>query len=130
MSRERKPKLLNALRLRCIYCGKSPLLRRGNFVEFGDGCVDCNYKYERETGYFSGASWMMTYTFSALTAMMAGGYMVWKHSDAGDLVVAGVPAAFGALSALLFIPWGRSLWMWFDHCFHPLTEADQLQLKE
>jgi hypothetical protein len=121
-----KPSFFNAMKLRCLYCGTTPLLRKGNLVEFGVGCAQCNYKYEREVGYFSGASWMMTYTFSALSALAAGGYMVWKHSDAGDLVVAGVPAFFGGISALLFIPWGRSLWMWFDHTFHPLTDADQL----
>jgi hypothetical protein len=126
MEIKRQPHVFNALLLRCLYCGKTPLLRKGNLIEFGDGCTTCNYKYEREVGYFSGASWMMTYTVSALIAMMAGGYMVWKHSEAGDLIVAGVPALLGAISALLFIPWGRSLWMWFDHLFHPLTDADKL----
>jgi hypothetical protein len=73
---------------------------------------------------------MMTYSFSALTAMLAGGFMVWKHSEAGDAVVAGIPALVGALSALTFIPWGRSLWMWFDHKLHPLTKADDLNTTE
>ena len=121
-----KPSLLYALRLRCPHCGKTPLLISGNFIEFGAGCGPCNYKYEREVGYFSGASWMMNYTFASLMAMLAGGYMVWKHSDAGDLIVAGIPALFGAVAAFVFIPWGRSLWMWIDHTLHPLTEADKL----
>jgi len=121
-----KPKLLYALRLRCVHCGESPLLKKGSLVDFGVGCSLCNYKYEREIGYFSGASWMMNYTFAALISMASGGYMVWKHSDAGDLVVAGIPALFGGVSALVFIPWGRSIWMWFDHLFHPLSSADEL----
>ncbi len=121
-----KPKLLYALRLKCVHCGRSPLLKNGSFVTFEDGCPNCNYRYEREIGYFSGASWMMNYTFAALMAMLSGAYMVWKHSDAGDFVVAGVPAFLGGSAAFLFIPWGRSLWMWFDHMAHPLTDADIL----
>jgi hypothetical protein len=121
-----KPKFLYALTLRCVHCGKTPLLEKRSFINFRDGCPACNYKYEREVGYFSGASWMMNYTFAALTAMVAGAFMVWKYSDAGDLVVAGVPALFGGVAAFVFIPWGRSIWMWFDHILHPLTGADAL----
>jgi hypothetical protein len=121
-----KPKFIYALLLRCPHCGKTPLLRQGHLVDFDKGCEPCGYRYEREIGYFSGASWMMNYTFAALIAMAAGGYMVWQHSDAGDLVVAGVPAAFGGVAALIFIPWGRSLWMWIDHIFHPLSDEDRL----
>jgi uncharacterized protein (DUF983 family) len=126
MKNKRSPTLMNAVMLRCLYCGQTSLLRKGSLLEFADGCAECNYKYEREVGYFSGASWMMTYTFSALIAMLAGAYMVWKHSDAGDLIVASIPALLGAISALLFIPWGRAFWMWFDHLLHPLTDADRL----
>lgn len=95
-------------------------------MTFETGCTRCNYRYEREAGYFSGASWMMNYAFAALAAMAAGAYMVWKHSDAGDFAVAGIPALFGGTAALLFIPWGRSLWMWLDHNLHPLAPADAL----
>lgn len=122
----RHPHLLNALRLKCLYCGHVSLLKPGNPLAFTSGCAACNYKYEREVGYFSGASWMITYTVSALSAMIAGAVMVWKYSDLGDLIVAGVPAFFGAVMALLFIPFGRSLWMYIDHFFHPLTDADKL----
>lgn len=120
------PKLLHALRLRCPHCGKSPLLNQGSFVTFAKGCEPCQYRYEREVGYFSGASWMMNYAFATLMAMSAGGYMVWKHSDAGDFLVAGIPALFGGVSAFLFIPFGRALWLWMDHKLHPLTEADDI----
>ena len=122
----RNPSFIKALRLKCLYCGTVSLLKPGNPLAFNDGCAACNYKYEREVGYFSGASWMITYTVAALSAMIAGALMVWKYSDMGDLVVAGVPAVFGAVMALLFIPFGRSLWMYVDHFFHPLTDADKL----
>lgn len=122
----RNPSLLKALRLKCLYCGQVSLLKPGNPLAFNEGCTSCNYKYEREVGYFSGASWMITYSVAGLVAMIAGAYMVWKHSDLGDLVVAGVPALLGAVIALVFIPFGRSIWMYIDHFFHPLTDADKL----
>lgn len=70
---------------------------------------------------------MITYTVASLSAMVAGGLMVWKYSELGDIVVAGVPATIGAIVALLFIPLGRALWMYFDHVFHPLTTEDQTE---
>jgi uncharacterized protein (DUF983 family) len=120
------PKLLFSMMLKCPHCGKSPLLMAGSWINFSAGCKICNYKYEREIGYFSGASWMITYSVASLAAMGSGALMVWKYSELGDLVVAGVPATIGAFVALLFIPMGRSLWMYFDHRFHPLTEDDRL----
>jgi hypothetical protein len=119
-----KPSLFYALKLKCPYCGKTSLLARGKIIDFDRGCKPCGYRFEREIGYFSGASWMMNYTVAALMAMASGGYMVWKHSDASDFVIAGIPALIGAVAALVFIPWGRSLWMWLDHTIHPLNEAD------
>lgn len=122
----RKPHLGYALRLKCPYCGTSSLLKPSNPLEFQTGCETCNYKYEREIGYFSGAAWMITYAVAAVSAMVAGALMVWKFSDKGDLIVAGIPAAFGGIMAILFIPLGRSIWMYADHKVHPLTDADKL----
>lgn len=121
------PKLWNVVCLRCIYCGTSPLLKPKTLFEFGEGCSRCNYRYEREVGYFAGASWMITYVVAALSAMVAGGLMVWKFSDQGDLVVAGVPAAIAGITALIFIPYGRAIWMYLDHMFHPLNEDDRIK---
>ena len=69
---------------------------------------------------------MITYTVAALFSMLAGALMVWKYSDQGDLIVAGVPAAIGGTMALIFIPYGRAIWMFIDHNIHPLSEADRL----
>ncbi len=121
-----KPSFLKTLRLKCPYCGTTPLTAVGNPLAFRDGCLTCNYKYEREVGYFSGASWMITYTVAALSAMFVGAIMVWKFSDRGDFIVAGVPGLFGLAMSILFIPYGRALWMYGDHLFHPLTPFDDL----
>lgn len=124
----RRPRLkfLPVLFLRCPYCGRSRLQKPGCFIEFGEGCVPCNYKYTREIGYFAGAAQMLNYGFAAVTAMGAGAFMVWKYSDAGDFVVAGIPAAFAGILSFLFIPWGRALWLWMDHATHPLNNDDML----
>jgi hypothetical protein len=124
MQKNRRTSLFYALRLRCIYCGQTALLEKGSFVQFQRGCDSCGYLFEREVGYFSGASWMINYTLAGLTAMLCGAYMVWKHSDKGDLIVAGVPALIGLLISVGFIPFGRALWMYIDHRLHPLTDSD------
>lgn len=126
MQTKQKPNLWYALRLKCLYCGQTPLLSPNNPLEFSDGCKTCNYRYAREIGYFSGAAWMITYSTAALAAMLTGAYMVWKHSDEGDLIVAGVPALVGGVIAVIFIPFGRAIWMYGDHSVHPLSDADKL----
>ena len=124
----RRPRLkvLPILLLRCPYCGRSRLQKPGCFIEFAEGCVPCNYKYTREIGYFAGAAQMLNYGFAAVTAMAAGAFMVWKYSDAGDFVVAGIPAALAGILSFLFIPWGRALWLWMDHATHPLNDDDKM----
>jgi hypothetical protein len=124
----RRPRLkfLPVLLLKCPYCGRSRLRKPGCFIEFAEGCVPCNYKYTREIGYFAGAAQMLNYGFAAVTAMVGGAFMVWKYSDAGDFVVAGIPAAFAGILSFLFIPWGRALWLWMDHATHPLNDDDKL----
>lgn len=123
------PNLWYTVKLRCPYCGATSLLRPGNPLEFVEGCTPCNYRYEREIGYFSGASWMITYAVAAVSAMLVGGFMIWNFEGMSDLAIAGVPAAFGGLVALLFIPLGRALWMYMDHKMHPLTDDDCLHPK-
>ena len=123
---QKKPNLFHALRLRCPYCGVTKFQSDGSFFNFRDGCQICDYKFEREVGYFSGAAWMITYAVAAVLAMMGGGIMVWKFSDMGDFVVAGIPALCGGVGAMLFIPWGRAIWLYVDHRFHRLDDADRL----
>lgn len=67
---------------------------------------------------------MITYAIAAVSAMLAGGLMIWKYADQSDLVIAAVPAAFGGLMAVVFIPFGRAFWMHIDHAVHPLTNED------
>jgi uncharacterized protein (DUF983 family) len=122
-----KPKLYHALRLHCPYCGQTPLLKPSNLISFREGCPICNYRYERETGYFAGAAWMITYSLAGLLAMATGAYMIWRYPNASDFVVAGVPALVAALVSFGFIPFGRALWLYIDHNLHPLTQQDCLK---
>lgn len=71
---------------------------------------------------------MITFMVAALSAMLSGAFMIWKYEGSSDFVIAGIPALFGGILALVFIPFGRSIWMYVDHYFHPLTESDSLTL--
>ena len=61
-----KPNLWKALRLRCPYCGIEKLQKKGSWFQFREGCTTCGYRYERELGYYSGASWMINFPVTGL----------------------------------------------------------------
>jgi transposase-like protein len=120
------PKLLYALTLRCPYCGKTPLRRKGSFFDFGEGCPTCNYKYSREGGYFTGSSWMINYTTTSLVGIAVAAYCA-LSTNMGGLMIATVASISIVVFGLLFFPFGNALWIYFDHLFHPLQERDRLK---
>ena len=66
-------------RLRCVECGTrpifTPLLKIRSLRDYFtplDGCPRCGYAYERETGYFLLAIWMINYGFGSLAGIEIG----------------------------------------------------------
>jgi uncharacterized protein (DUF983 family) len=112
--------LAYALRLRCPHCGETPLLEPGSWLTFRDGCRKCNYTFEREPGYFTGASWVINYTVAGVTAAGAGALLLWQAPGVPLDLVIGIAAAVGIAVAIGFFPVAKALWMWLDHKLHPL----------
>lgn len=114
------PKLTHALRLKCPHCGNSPLLKQGSWLEFQTGCEPCGYEYEREAGYFSGASWVINYTVAGLTGLSAGALLLWLAPTLSLNMILGIASGLALVVALAFFPVGKALWIWLDHVLHPL----------
>ncbi len=123
----RDPGLCKSLKLRCPYCGASSLRATGSWLRFADGCTACDYKYEREEGYFTGASWMVNYTVTVLVGIFAGVFLVFRFPNVNSSLIAAALAVVVLSFGAWFMPFSKALWMYVDHKLHPLTDADRLQ---
>ena len=114
-----------ALRLRCPECGISPIFvpaRRvrslWNWFTPLDGCPRCGYAYERESGYFLLATWVVNYGVVAGLGLIVGLTVdhfyrppLWKL-----ICVVTVPMPF---MSLLFARHAKALYLAMDHYFDP-----------
>lgn len=123
----RRPSFFAVLRLRCPYCRKAPLLAPKSWIVFASGCPKCDYPYEREEGYFTGAAWVINYTFAAFWGVLIGGLLLWQRPQWGSLLISLITAVVALLAAIGFFPYGKALWLWLDHVFHPLEERETLR---
>ena len=89
-------------------------------MQFKQGCKPCGYRYEREPGYFTGASWMVCFPLVALSGL-----------GLGALMLAGLPglalewtlliaSLFSLLLGFFSMPYCMALWMYLDHRLHKL----------
>lgn len=122
-----RPSLIAALRLRCPYCRKTPLRAPHSWVVFARGCPRCDYPYEREEGYFTGAAWVINYTFAAFWGLLVGGLLLWKRPQWGSLWISLITAVVALVAAAFFLPYGKAIWLWLDHVLHPLEERETLK---
>ena len=120
-----KPKLSYALRLKCVLCGREPLLRKGSWFHFREGCKECKYHYEREEGYFSGAAWVIGYGFVGFSGLCCGLSGLFLFPGVSSYTLVGFSSIGCILGAIGFFPFSRSLWMFIDHSLHPLNPSER-----
>ena len=107
-----RPSLKAALKLRCIYCGETPLLKKGSLIDFDYGCSRCSYRYEREEGYFTGATWMFNFPLTSVLAfLLVAALLFWTNLS--SLALATICSGFTVLFGTLFYPLSQSLWLMF-----------------
>ncbi|MDD9951034.1 MAG: hypothetical protein OXT67_05660 [Zetaproteobacteria bacterium] len=92
---------------------------------FAQGCPQCDYRYEREAGYFTGASWMIAYPVLALMGLSLS--LLFKlvlFPKLPTLVILLLVSLLSLFIAVLLIPYCMSAWMCVDHFLHPLDQND------
>ncbi len=119
------PRLKHALKLRCPHCGVTPLLAKKSWFQLREGCEVCRYRYIREQGYFTGAAWVMTYTFGSVIGLCIGAGLLILTPQLNVMIVATVAGTLAAVASFSFIPYGKALWLCFDHYFHPLEARER-----
>ena len=116
---------LRALVLKCPECGVKPmfvpLARVRSLHDWFtplDGCPRCGYAYERETGYFLLAIWMINYGVGSLLGI--GIYLVLElryHLDLRTLLIAVISPV--VLFNILFARHSKAFFLALDHYFDP-----------
>ena len=106
-----------ALRLRCPVCGQTPLF--SSFFTMHEVCARCGHRYERESGFFTGAmavNLILTemIIFALVLIAVFNNAPLWLSIGGGVLLAALLP--------VLGFPLSRSLWIATDLVLHPLDE--------
>jgi uncharacterized protein (DUF983 family) len=120
--------LYRALLLRCPECGACPVfikLRRvrslAEWLTPLEGCSRCQYRYEREPGYFAPAIWYIHY-FLASAVGLAGGLIaegLFHATFFVEILWAIIPALIVAVVA---IRWSKSIFLSIDHLIDPVKK--------
>jgi uncharacterized protein (DUF983 family) len=117
-----KPQFRYLFRFVCPYCGVSPLCK--TWFTFQHGCLPCNYRFERELGYYTGASWMVTFPLVSLASFFVAALLMWQFPNLSSLWVASTVSIFMLLLGVLITPLCMAIWLYVDHWLHPLHDGD------
>ncbi len=124
-----KPSLWAAIRLYCPYCQREKLNKTRNWFVFREGCPQCGYRYEREIGYFTGASWMVNFPVTGVLGFLIAMLLILR-TDLKAMLVAVITSVFVLVFCIAFFPISQGIWMVIEQSFRPLNEDDCLESKE
>ncbi len=109
--------LRRGLRQRCPVCGRGKIFK--GWIKTYERCPVCNYAYEREPGYYTGAIAVNLAVSELLIAAIAVPLAASQSVSLTVLILLGCTLPF--LLPLLFYRPTKSLWMSFDHFVHPAS---------
>src|SRR5271165_2698789 len=107
--------LWRALRIRCARCGKGRLFSRG--FHMYERCTYCNWVFEREEGYWTGAMAINLVVTELIVAMGVIPPAV-MQAPMVPLIAVGVLATI--LIPILLYRHSKSFWMALDFVIHPV----------
>ena len=109
--------LRRGLRQRCPVCGRGKIFK--GWIKTYERCPVCNYAFEREPGYYTGAVAVNLVVSELLITVIAVPMAASQTVPLSVLIVLGCTLPF--LLPLLFYRPTKSLWMSFDHFVHPAS---------
>ncbi len=116
--------LKRALFLRCPYCGKGKLFRRG-FTMY-EKCPVCGWRFERESGYWTGAiavNLVITELLITIVVVPVATWLALTQQPITLLLVIGIPMPF--ILPFLFFRHAKSFWMNIDFRVHPIDPEER-----
>lgn len=109
-------KVIDALNCKCPNCKKGKIfLNGGNILllkipKMNDRCPECNYKFERETGFFFGAMFV-SYALAA-AQMITSLVIFWHFIDLSPLRVFAIIGVIALLLSTINFKLSRSIWIY------------------
>ncbi len=113
--------LQRSLRLRCPVCGEGRIF--GGWLKMNPKCSHCEFRFEREPGYFLGS----IYFNYGLTALLVTILFFSLNLGAGvkaDALLWSL-TAFCVIFPLWFFRYARALWLGMDQYFDPHQPGSQ-----
>jgi uncharacterized protein (DUF983 family) len=111
---------------RCPLCGRRGIFR--SWFTLRDTCPHCEYRFDREEGYFLGAYALNLIVAEFLTVAVAVALLIWWDASWVALEIVVIPLAIGL--PLLFFPFSRTFWMLIDLMADPRVEERRLRDEE
>ncbi|MBJ2173414.1 DUF983 domain-containing protein [Aureibaculum sp. A20] len=109
-------KVIDALNCKCPNCKKGKIfINGGNLLllkipKMNDRCPECDYKFERETGFFVGA---MFVSYALAVAQMITSLVVfWYFIDLSPLSVFAIICVMSFLLSTINYKLSRSIWIY------------------
>ncbi|MCK0159641.1 DUF983 domain-containing protein [Allomuricauda sp. F6463D] len=109
-------KVVDALNCKCPNCKKGNIFMHGgnilllNFPKMNDRCPECNYKFEREPGFFFGAMFV-SYALAA-AQMITSLVIFWYLIDLSPLKVFVIIGVIAFLLSTINFKLSRSIWIY------------------
>ena len=102
---------------RCPRCGARGIFR--SWSQLHERCPGCDRLFEREEGFFLGAYTLnLGATQVALFGTLGVGVLV-TAPDIPVVPLGSLAAALSVLTAVVFYPWSKALWLAADVVMHP-----------
>ena len=116
--------LRRALRRRCPLCGTKPIF--DGWFALRERCPGCNFSFEREEGYWTGALIANIAVAEGLFAILFLGGIIATYPDV-PWTPLGIVAAFAmVVLPIVFYPLSKTVWLWVDLAYIHPVDADDL----
>jgi uncharacterized protein (DUF983 family) len=115
--------LWRALRARCLRCGSPDVFDR--WGEVAPRCPSCDYRFEREEGYWVGA---MIVNLGAAMLLFLAIFLLALGLTWPDVPWFGaflVSAVAMLVFPIWFYPRSKTIWVWLDQTVHPYTTEER-----
>ncbi|MBA3430083.1 MAG: DUF983 domain-containing protein [Actinobacteria bacterium] len=105
-----------ALRRRCPRCGGANAFV--SFFHLRERCPSCDFRFEREEGYWTGAMIVNIAACELWLAILFGIVLLFTFPDVPWGLLLGVGLVTNGLLPVIFYPWSKTIWMAFELYYH------------
>jgi uncharacterized protein (DUF983 family) len=111
--------LIRAFRKRCPRCGAGKIFK--SFWALHDNCPNCDYRFEREEGYWVGAIIINTAVTETLFLAVFLTILFASLPDIRWLPLLATALVLNGIFPVVFFPYSKTIWMGLNMYFNPAS---------